>query len=207
LLGVRLNGGRQAADSASWWQEESDMQDLAPRPVPVEVRRTKPEQVEFWFTDKKPATAEAVAPVASSTPAAATRGGSPVSVAEPAADVRRARAAWRGQDLFLAARKTSPGCAPAPAGEQNRVLRSSATYSQQGRASSMVDIARYLSLSGALDGGPVTRRSRGASGGSRLKLGSQTGVRRFLNAFILERLPPRDISSHGPPRAGGSLLM
>ena len=151
-----------------------------------EVRRPAPRpasQAEFLFDDnaskEEPVPCTWTEPVAEVEPEAALL--EPVTVSEAIPPVRE---------------RVKPS--PTPAKE---------TYAGRCCFGSMLNIGKYLSVSGSLDKGhePMRRmelpRKRFRA---RLKLWNEPLVAESSYTFL--RFPPRDISRHGPRRADGNLI-
>ena len=192
LLGLRFDSATAGAPG-SWWEECT-----AP---PAPVRRTarnasapaRTGQVEFSFIEAGADDAEqAVEPAVSA---------DVVESPEPVVDNGLVRASvdqgWTGR------KRSSPG----PVSEEDAESRVE-TYARRIRYSGPVSMGKYLTANGTLDGRRVE--------GRRFKLPRCSFVPslRLWNepmdaagSYMNVRFPPRELSSHGPRRVDGNLLI
>jgi hypothetical protein len=186
------------SESATWWEREETP--VAPPPASAPVRRAaKTEQAEFWFVGAR------------AEPAVAAPAFVPV-VAQPEKSQPTSPGAPLGRRET--SRPSGGGRLPLSAPREGMALKvripvagvGESTYAQRMPRRQINGLGRSLQLAGALD--PARRMStRYDIPGSRLGAAVRLwGASLFGSRLMhLVRLPSRDSTSHGPPRAGGRL--
>jgi hypothetical protein len=194
---MRLSESAPAAETAWWDREETP---AAPASASLPVRRpAKTEQAEFWFVGQPSAPA---APAPAFVPLVAhPEKSQPASPGAPLARRETSRPSGGARLPLAAPRDVMARKVVMPAAGAG-----GSTYAQRAARRQINGLGRSLQMAGALDPAPRMPRRFEIPGG---RLGA--AIRLWGDSLFgsrlthLVRLPSRDSTSHGPPRAGGRL--